>query len=190
MLKQDYCLIKKIDADKQIVYGEVYAPNIIDTHGEMMLAVDIEKMAHKFMQLSYIERAIDTQHNQISNGSYPIESFIARKGDPDYTEGAWVLGVKITDSTIWQAVKEGKINGYSMQSMVRKLPAVVDLEITPSELGVTEKADGHTHMFFVRVDDDGKVSEGRTSADAGHSHLIRSGTATELSDGHAHRFFV
>ena len=35
---------------KQIVYAEVYAPNVLDTHGDYMTAETIEKMAHDFLK--------------------------------------------------------------------------------------------------------------------------------------------
>lgn len=182
--------VKKVDEDRQIVFGEVYAPMVIDTWGEMMTAEDIETLAHRFMELVHLNRSIDTGHDETSNGSYPIESFIARAGDPDYAEGAWVLGVKVTDTAIWDQVKKGQLNGFSFQAMVRKLPAVVELEVTRDNFGETEEVDGHTHLYFVELNDDGRVASGRTTTDAGHSHVIKSGTATEASAGHAHRFFI
>ena len=40
---------KKSDAKKQIVFGEVYVPNVRDTDGNFMTAETIEKMAHDFL---------------------------------------------------------------------------------------------------------------------------------------------
>jgi hypothetical protein len=62
--------IKKTDGEKQIVYGEVYAPYILDTYGEFMTPEDIEVMAHRFMQLD-LSKVIDTQHDNQPNGSFP-----------------------------------------------------------------------------------------------------------------------
>lgn len=179
--------IKKIDAEKRVVYGEVYAPDVLDTYGDFMSAEDIELMAHRFLQLYALKNTIDTNHDESSNGSYPIESFIARTGDPDYTPGSWVLGTKIVDDVIWEQILKGELNGYSFQALVRKLAVVVEIEMTPDAIGVTEEADGHTHMFYVEFDGDGKVVRGITSTDDGHSHEIKKGTATEKSNGHAHR---
>jgi hypothetical protein len=180
---------KNIDVEKQIVYAEVYAPGVIDTHGELMTAEDVEVMAHRFMQLD-LSKTIDKNHDNVPVDAYPVESFIAREGDPDYTPGAWVLGTKIVDEAIWGAVKKGELNGYSFEALVRKLPAVALLEITRDNLGVTEEADGHTHIFFAELDDDGRVVAGRTTTDNGHSHSIDKGTATNEAGGHRHRIFV
>ncbi len=180
--------IKKIDAEKRIVYGEVYCPDVLDTHGDFMTAQDIEIMAHRFLQLSALKQAIDTNHDEVSNGSYPVESFIARAGDPDYTEGAWVLGVKVIDSDVWDKIKRGELNGYSFQALVRKSAVVVNIEMNPDVVGFTEKGeDSHDHVFLAYFDGDGRITKGVTSTDAGHFHEIKSGTATEIAQGHAHR---
>lgn len=189
-LVNSHVRIQKMDAAEQIAYGVVYAPNEIDTWGDMMRAEDIKKMAHRFMQLDDVRKTIDTMHDEESNGSYPIESFIARAGDPDYPEGAWVLGVKIPDKKLWQRVEKGELAGFSFQAMVRKLPAVVELDVSVDNFGQTEQFGDHTHLFWAEINDDGQVVAGRTSTVKGHSHEILGGTKTEEALGHSHRFFV
>lgn len=186
------CVMKivKVDDEEQIVTAEVYAPNVIDTWGDVMRDEDVRQMAYRFMQLVNMTKSIDTNHNNVPNGSYPIESFIAREGDPEYTPGAWVLSTKIVDSNVWADVKSGKLNGYSFEAMVRKLPAVAILEVTRDNLGVTEKANDHEHIFIAILNDDGVVVAGRTNTVKGHAHDILAGTATEVADNHKHRFFI
>src|SRR4051812_1507718 len=88
--------IKKTDDERQLVYGEVYIPMVPDTHGDFMTAPNIEKAAHDFLRRGNV-KSIDTEHNLDDNGSEVVESFIARSGDPDFIEGAWVVGVHIVD---------------------------------------------------------------------------------------------
>lgn len=119
ILKSDGCFEltamfkKSASSEKQIAFGEVYVPNEPDTHGDFMTAANIERMAADFLA-SGRGANIDTEHNEVMNGSVVVESFIARKGDPDFTPGAWVLGVHIPDVALWQAVKSGEITGFSM----------------------------------------------------------------------------
>ena len=183
-------VIKRSDAKKQIVYAEVYAPYTTDTYGDMMLPEDIEKMAHEFLQRKDLDKSVDTNHDNVPNGSYPIESFIARKGDPDFTEGAWVVGVKVPDQRTWDKIERGELNGFSMESLVKMLPAVAEVYIQSASIGRTEEAEDHQHFFFLELDADGRVKSGRTSMDYGHAHEIRMGTATESAYGHSHRFFI
>ncbi len=182
--------IKKIDGDRQIVFSEVYAPYTVDTYGDMMLPEDLERAAHNFLRKNDLTKVIDTNHDLVPNGSIPVESFIARKGDPDFTEGAWVLGVKINDPLLWDKVKDGTLNGYSMYGLSKRVPSIVEVEVAPATLGITELTDGHNHYFFVELDADGRVLSGRTSLDNGHAHDIRAGTATEATFGHSHRYFM
>jgi hypothetical protein len=184
--------IKKVDEDRRIVYGEVYAPMQLDSHGEFMLAEDIETMAHRFLTLDNLAAKIDTNHDNVPNGSYPIESFIAREGDPDYTPGAWVLGVKITDDLVWGKVKSGELNGYSFQSLVKPVEMEVTYEVIRDHVGETEadKDDDHRHVYFVQMGEDGRVVRGWTSEVNGHRHKVLHGTATAFELGHAHRFFL
>lgn len=189
-VKESINKIQRIDSEKQIVYGVVYAPLEIDTWGEAMTAEDIEVMAHRFMALQ-LDQTIDEQHDERPKmDCYPVESFIARKGDPDYPEGAWVLGVKVADADTWAKVKKGELNGFSFQAMVKKVAAIVEIEFDPEVIGRTEVNEDHDHLFFAKMDDDGKVVSGRTTTNAGHSHEIRRGTATEITNGHSHRYFL
>jgi hypothetical protein len=189
--KNQVVSIKRVDTDKHIVYGEVYAPNTMDTFKEFMLPEDIEKMAHRFMQLELSE-TIDTNHDNEVNGSFPVESFIARRGDPDFAEGAWVMGVKVTDGHLWRQVKNGEINGFSFQALVHPVEMVVKIDVIRDHVGSTEEAgiDPHEHLFFAQVDENGRVVRGSTSVVNGHSHDVTSATKTGRAGGHSHRFFL
>lgn len=188
VLHQHVSKIQRVDSEQQIVYGVVYKPMDLDTWGEAMTAEDIRVMAHRFMQLE-LNKTIDENHDEKPKDTcYPIESFIARKGDPDYPEDAWVLGVKIEDADIWSKVKKGDLNGFSFQAMVKKVAAIVEIVFDPEIVGRTKQTEGHDHLYFVLLNDDGKVQSGRTSTDEGHSHEIKRGTATEETAGHKHRF--
>lgn len=183
--------IVKADAAKRIVYGEVYAPNVMDSQGEFMFAEDIEQMAHEFMRLK-LDESIDTNHDRVANGCYPVESFIAREGDPDYTPGAWVLGVKCTDD-MWEKVEKGEINAYSFDAMVQPLECEVEVETYRDHFGQTEKSEDHAHLYFLHVSEAGKVLKGWTDAGPdGHTHGIGGGSKTLPggADLHTHRFFL
>lgn len=181
--------IKKVDDDKRVVYGEVYAPYVLDSHGEFMLPEDIELMAHRFMKLE-LGTSIDTQHDNVPNGSYPIESFIARDGDPDYTPGAWVLGVKVPDDNIWRMVKSGILNGFSFQGLVKAKEMEVEYTVVRDHVGMTEAHGDHAHVYFLELDEMGRVVRGHTDTVNGHSHEIVRASVTSAAAGHTHRFFL
>lgn len=183
--------IANIDEGRRIVFGQVYQPNKIDAKGWFMEPEEVEKMAHRYMRQGNLRNTIDTNHDNIPNGCYPVQSFIARPNDPDYVPGSWVLGVKITSDEMWKAIVSGEINAFSMEIFVKKIPATVKYEVTPIQLGETEPAeDGHTHYFFAEIDESGRIIKGKTTVNAGHSHEIELNSVTETSNNHTHRFFV
>jgi hypothetical protein len=188
--KTTFVRIANIDHERRMVYGVVYEPYVLDTYGEIMLPEDIEKMAHRFMQLPELHRTIDVNHDNEAIKAHPIESWIVRETGGDYPVGSWVLGVKIDDPFIWEKIKSGELNGFSFEALVKAVEVDIEYDIVRDHVGQTEENDDHTHLFFVQLDDIGRVARGWTSVVNGHSHKIRHGTATEKTDGHGHRLFL
>lgn len=184
-------VFKSVKEDERLVFAEVYAPNRPDSDGEFMDAEGIKKMAYEFMQRMELD-SVDSYHdNNLVPGCCVVESFIARKGDPDFIEGSWVVGMHVNNDEMWDKIKKGEINGFSMEAMVQKEIVNVSMEIPPVVQGKTLKAgdDDHIHTFYVAYDDEGKFLGGRTDmANDGHFHVIKRGSVTEKSGEHAHRF--
>ena len=195
-------LVTKSDEELRVVWGEVYVPDIPDTQDEFMTAIEIEKMAHKFMMQGLTVGAVDVQHDgEIRQGCYVVESFIARKGDQDFIEGAWVAAVKIMDDSLWDAVKSGELNGFSMQAKVFVEEKEVELEIPSLVKGKTQEPvngeDDHRHEYTVKFDSEGEFLGGTTNVVNGHKHVVRRRSITEISvdptgralaDDHFHRY--
>ena len=192
-------LIKKTDDELQIAYGAVYVPDTLDSHGDFMRADEIRKMAHRFLA-SGKTKSVDLNHNHKTTGSSVVESYIAKTGDEDFTvPGTWVVGMHIPNKKLWQAIKKGDINGFSLEAVVRyKKDQVVDARVaTTSKMvkGATNSVDGHSHEFEAFFDEKGNLTGGRTSVykdkDGNeHFHIIRKPVVTDKSAGHAHRFAV
>lgn len=178
----------KFDDDKQIAYGEVYIPMIPDSQGDFMTAEEIEKMAHGFM-MDGLLRGVDTEHDLEDNGSVVVESFIARKDDPDFVEGSWVAAVKVTDE-LWPMVKSGELGGFSMYGKGERIPTYITIEVPEDGIvkGETDEQDEHKHIFLLKFDEAGNFEGGETNVVDGHAHKIVKGTVTEDADGHRHRF--
>jgi len=182
--------------EERLVLGEVYSPMIVDTDEEVATAEEIKKMAYRFM----VERSthnVDVSHDGLPSGCVIVESFIARKGDPDgFIEGAWVIGAKIEPDELWAQVKKGELNGFSLKGGSNKVPAEVEVVIWKKLQGVTEKsADStplppHVHEMMVEFDENGKVVPTVTEEELGHEHDIRRTTATERFLDHSHRLVL
>jgi len=105
---------KKFDPAQQQVYAEVYLPMVADSQGDFMTAEGIEGIAHNFMGSGKV-RAIDTEHDGVPNGSFVIESFIAKTEDKTFIPGSWVLGLKVPDPNLWTMIESGELKGLSME---------------------------------------------------------------------------
>lgn len=186
--------IKKFVEDKRLAFGEVYVPDVIDTQGDFMTAEVIEQMAYQFLASGKVNK-IDTDHDLKENGTVVVESFIARPGDPDFQEGAWVMAVHVIDEELWKDVKEGKINGFSMYGKAKRVEKTVIIEIPDDgtlsgETSVDGKKAPHSHNYTIQFDTSGKVAGGWTNSVDGHTHRISSESVTEQSAEHSHRFNI
>lgn len=180
---------------RRLVYGEVYAPNQIDTDGEAMTAEEIEKMAHNFLMHGRTDK-IDEMHDYSETGCLVCESFIARKSDPDgFVKGSWVLGVYILPDDLWEKVEKGEINGFSFAGRSQSEVVEATVRVVRKMVGDTEESENglippHTHSLEIEFDENGNIIKGETDLRHEHRHPILRTTATEVELDHAHRMIL
>ncbi|NIP54112.1 MAG: hypothetical protein GWN00_01435 [Aliifodinibius sp.] len=179
--------IKKTDEYQQLVFGEVYAPNIPDSDGDIMSSEEVTAMAHRFMKNQRLTN-IDVQHDKNPINACVVESFIAQEGDQLFIPGAWVVGVHVEDSNAWDQIMKGELNGFSMQGLGLSRQVEVEVEIPELIKGETDTQEDHKHEFIVKYDEEATFLGGWTDEVNGHKHAILRGTATEVTNGHSHRF--
>lgn len=181
--------IKKSNEELRLIWAEVYAPDRPDSDGEYMTAKTIREMAHDFLRQGKTKQ-VDLQHNhETKEGVEIVESFTAQKGDPNFIEDSWVVCIHIPDDELWAKVKDGEINGLSVEAAVLKVEREVEIEIPPIITGTTSKEDDHIHRFTIEYNENGDFIGGVTDAGPdGHFHKITRGTATDPAQGHSHRF--
>lgn len=111
--EEEGTIIKRND-EKQLVYGIVLEPEKVDGQNDIISAEEIEKTAHSYLKKS---RVVGSNHVEKADANV-VESYIApanftMKGEP-VVEGSWILAVKIEDDTLWQQVKQGGYNAFSV----------------------------------------------------------------------------
>lgn len=189
IIKADYS-IQKFNRDKQIVVGQVYAPDTLDSHGHFIGPADLERVAHSFLSDGLLT-SIDVQHDNETIDAVIVESFIARKDDPDFEEGSWVVSTKINDPVVWDMVKSGLINGYSFEILTHRKDMIVEIEYSTWYYGFTDPdpRDNHDHPFIVHLDENGEVLWGSTGlgSDGSPSHTISKSNVTDPVQNHLHR---
>lgn len=179
--------VKKVDEEMQVLWAEVYAPDIPDAHGDFMVADEIRKMAYNFAKDGKLGQ-VDINHDNKLYGCFVVETFIARKDDAVFIPDSWVVAIHVPDKDIWNMIKNGELNGLSMEVMAIGKTKEVEMELPAIVSGETEQEDGHVHKFEVYFDEKGNFRGGKTDTVDGHYHLILAGTVTEEEAGHAHRF--
>lgn len=115
--------IFKLDDEKRLVCGEVYAPEEVDSQGDSASAEEIEKACHRFMRES---RTIGIMHKEAAGDRIDIvECYIARApmtiGKKQIKAGTWMIVVKVNDDDLWSGVKSGKYTGFSMGGRAKAL---------------------------------------------------------------------
>ena len=115
--------ISKSSEEKRIVYGVVSEPDTVDLQGDILTAEEIAKACHAFMIKS---QTIGIEHTMPARARI-IESYIAPTdfecGGRLVKKGSWVMGVKILDDALWQAIRRGEITGFSIGGTGKRIPA-------------------------------------------------------------------
>jgi len=119
-------VVLKRDDEKQIVYGAVLVPEVIDLQGEVISEEDIEKAAHDYMIRS---RNIDVMHSK-NVTCYVVESYIAPSdieiNGSIVKKGTWIMGVYVPDKDVWTQVRMGKLKGFSIYGLANTEPADIE----------------------------------------------------------------
>jgi uracil-DNA glycosylase len=147
--------ILKAADEKQIVYGVVLDPYMVDTQGEWVPPAEIESTAHGFVKKS---RVIGVEHSRKANAqlvesfvvpyptakdyqaalsNLPHEAYEMPYGTDSIHSGAWVAGAELGKEE-WAAYKRGEISGFSIGGFsfrttvpLATMPAVKFLKLAP-----------------------------------------------------------
>lgn len=100
-----------------------------DQYGEHYVVFDkeqIQAIANRFLAKGYA-KSFNLFHDpaQTTDGVSVLNSFVTdeqmgilpMKGYEDAKDGSWFLSAKINDDAIWKKVKDGEIQGFSVEGM-------------------------------------------------------------------------
>lgn len=178
----------KIDQETHSVTGIVYTPYKLDTYGDFADEDTVKSLCEQFNSV----QKFDIMHQRVPISGVRMKKNWISVGEEDIPAGSWVMEVEITDLVLWDRIKSGELNGFSMDILTYLDPVIVQVEFTKIKIAETEpyEEDQHTHLYVIMKNEDGLVDYGRTSTDNGHAHTILRGTATEASLGHKHRIKI
>lgn len=93
----------------------------------------IELIRRKFFKNGFIQNLNkDHDPNQVTNDAFLVDSYIASNSDPklpnipevfegqNLQDGTWIASYQITSDSLWEEVKSGKFNGFSVEGLFEK----------------------------------------------------------------------
>lgn len=117
--------------EKRMLYGVALRADfdIYRCYGEEEFYINFSKDAvrrlmTKFMK-NHAQNNFTTDHMDFAQGLTVVESWIVDNVDNDkannlglenFSEGSWIIGVKVDDDEMWQSVKEGRWCGFSVEA--------------------------------------------------------------------------
>jgi len=143
-IEKDFMLFDKqekfkfsIDQDKQIITGPAMTadkliyrndgPEGDEEYYVYFSAEDIKKMSELFLKQSKVDNFnFDHNSSELVSSGYLVESWIVEDpmNDKSYALGFtkinkndWFVSMKIEDTEVWEKVKNGEYNGFSIEGM-------------------------------------------------------------------------
>lgn len=85
----------------------------------------IEKLAYNYIKQGYNMTSFTAQHQYPVNEVYIVESWIKTTENDksndlgfDCPIGTWFVGAKVNNVDVWEDIKDGKMNGFSVEAFV------------------------------------------------------------------------
>lgn len=118
--------VQKASQHKQLIYGVVLEPDVLDSQNDYMFSSQVERAAHNYMKKGLRGKATVSklQHRKLGffknkPSVVPVESFIAPTdfsydGKEMVKKGTWVMVLHVEDPDVWDDVLAGHYTGLSI----------------------------------------------------------------------------
>ncbi len=95
----------------------------------------IRQIAQEFAKQGFFNN-MNVDHSERPAGSYVFQSYITddtkgvvAPGGIDVPNGTWIVGVKVDDEQVWQEIKAGKMQGFSVEGLFNLIDLELDISI-------------------------------------------------------------
>ena len=128
-VKEETVALSTVDSDKKILIGAALVPNkeILRLSGDKKYKIvfspeTVGKTAHSFIQNGF-QNNVTLDHADLAKDVSVIESWVVEDTQKDksskyglnYQVGTWVVMMKVNNDETWQRVKDGELNGFSIE---------------------------------------------------------------------------
>jgi hypothetical protein len=147
VLRGEFLPVAKADQWKQLAYGVVLEPHVLDSQDDFMLPHQVEKTAHGYLAKAIRGRAnvVKLQHRRQGfrkdrKSIVPVESFIAPvdfsyDGKEMIKKGTWVMVMHVEDAKIWQGFLDGDYTGFSVGGSGIRHSVGASEDLTAGDIG-------------------------------------------------------
>jgi hypothetical protein len=127
--------LQAVNEERMMLYGAALIPNKhilrIDGDGnEYYITFDaetIQQCAHFYLKKN-LQHSATMEHQFAVTGCTLVESWIIESKIDKATHlgfdlpiGTWMLGMKVDDASIWEEVKVGSVNGFSIEGIFNEV---------------------------------------------------------------------
>jgi hypothetical protein len=144
----------KFNEEKRIVTGVMISvgtpiyrnSNDLGEHYVFFDAPTVDLIRRKFFKNGFVQNLNkDHDPNQITKGAVLIDSYIISSTDPKLPnppeafenqklqDGTWIASYQIVDDNLWEEVKSGKFNGFSVEGLFEKKEVKIKSNINMSK---------------------------------------------------------
>ena len=111
--------IMKANKERKTITGVALEPDTVDAHKDTIPANVILDAAEDFLANINLKTTMGLMHKDLNPPLELVQSFVV--SDSDITinnvivkRGSWVVTVRVNSDDIWQQIKDGKLNGFSI----------------------------------------------------------------------------
>ena len=133
-----------IDEVKRMVFGVALRCNypIYRKNGEKeyFVVFDRETIEEAYVEFMKNPNRVNLNHIRGVEGVYLTDSFIKDtekglnpKGFEDIEDGSWFCGYKIENDEVWEKVKNGELNGFSVEGLFSYEDTNIEIEMKKEE---------------------------------------------------------
>jgi len=129
--------IQLADESKHIITGvalipdkKIYRKDVEGNEFEVFFSAQTIELIAKLFLKQHRQDNITIQHESNANNIYVFESWIVEDSDKDksnalglgkFPKGTWLISMKVENAEIWSDIKEGNLNGFSIEAYVSKM---------------------------------------------------------------------
>lgn len=137
--------ILKVDHEQQIVSGVVLTPYVVgDSDADWADPAFIQEAAHRFLVKhritgfrhkrrlkaeiveSFVVKYPTEEDGRKAHARLPHRAYRIPVGNGFIRSGEWVVDTKILEADVWEAVKNGELNSYSIGGFALRIPTTSD----------------------------------------------------------------